>query len=185
MPPIKLPGLLALAALLALGLLRPLPAAAAEAVRSVRHVHEVSMGNTTLLTGFYGVECRALFLGDSQSSGGFGTPLTVVGVFTYSGCTAGCVFSEENGPLRVRISKAKGETTATISYFLSHLECPSFANCTYKEGPLRELFRDPSSTHPNGDLSIHHSMVRESGALCPDPGGLDLITTSLEAYLSG
>ena len=153
--------------------------AAAQANGSVAHVHEGSVGNAILLTGLYDIECNALFLGDSESSNALGGSLTVIGSFTYARCTPGCFFSEENGPLEIQVSKAGREAVDVIAYFLSHLDCPGFVNCTYKKGPIRERRNGPaSSAQPSGELSIQgETLLKESGALCLDTGRLDIVTT--------
>lgn len=200
---IKLSHPIALAALVAIALIVPASAWAAppvlcsEATRAgsvrtcsvkdlIKHVHETTVGDATLLTGLYDIDCAALFLGDVKAAGSLEASPTVVGAFTYSHCTGGCVYSEENGPLEIEVSKA-GHTDA-IAYYLSHLECQGFVNCTYKKGPIPERREDPaSSARPNGEVSLHdESMFKESGALCLDTGRLDIVTTPLEpVYVTG
>jgi hypothetical protein len=202
---IKLPHPIALAILVAIALIVPSSALAApttlcseeakggssgvcSAGDLISHVHEISVDDATLLTGLYDVECNALFLGDVESAGRLESSLTIIGTFTYSRCTSSCILSEENGPLEVRVSKAGHETADVIAYYLSHLECQGFVNCTYKEGPIYEKGKvPPYSAQPNGEVSLHDkSMFKESGALCLDTGRLDIVTTPLEpVYVTG
>jgi hypothetical protein len=207
LPPveIKLSHPIALAALVAVALIVPAstwaapPALCSVAARTgsagacsvkdlIKHVHEKTVGDATLLTGLYDIDCAALFLGDVKAADSLEASPTVVGAFTYSQCTGGCIYSEENGPLEVDVSKAGHETEDVIAYYLSHLECQGFVNCTYKKGPIPEKRRDPaSSAQPNGEVSLHdESMFKESGALCLDTGSLDIVTTPLEpVYVTG
>jgi hypothetical protein len=90
MKPIKMFGLAALAALMAMVVIGA-PSASAEVTglcaedaspcgSAVTHVHEISVGHAKLLSSFATVECEALFLGEVVEEG---APLIIEGTFTY------------------------------------------------------------------------------------------------------
>lgn len=149
----------------------------------LRHLHEASIGKASLLTNVFSVECSALFLGDVRSPNGSVASLWIEGTFTYSGCTKGCIVTEETVPTELIVSRQGNRIANRIGYDLLHVNCSSFSNCTYKKPSTYGVRLDPSlSTRPNGEITFHRQTTRkESGALCLDSGArLDLVTTSLE-----
>src|SRR5262249_4119350 len=109
--PIKMLGLAALAALLAMAFVGASSAMAEstalcsadieteeeESAGSIKnecevtHVHETSVGKGKLLSSSLNVECDVLFLGEVVATG---SPLRIEGNFTYSNCNAGCTATE-------------------------------------------------------------------------------------------
>jgi hypothetical protein len=139
MKPIKMFGLAALAALLAMAFVGASSAMAGSTSlckadenekkpcagkNTVLHVHETSVGKAVLLSEET-VECDALFLGDTfiwwtEKEDGkikylvgvaieLGNPLPIVGKFTYSNCTGSCTVKEENGPTVLEVLRTSDE----------------------------------------------------------------------------
>lgn len=149
----------------------------------LRHLHEASVGKASLLTSVFSVECSALFLGDVRSPNGSVASLWIEGTFTYSGCTKGCIVTEETVPTELTVSRQGTRIANRIGYDLLHVNCSGFSNCTYKKPSTYGVRKDPSSsTQPNGETAFYRQRTnKESGALCLDSGArLDLVTTPLE-----
>jgi hypothetical protein len=190
---IKAIGLVALAALMAMAFAGA-SSALAESTQlcghdgtpceAIHHIHETSVGKAKLLTSIGTTECTALYLGDVSS---FGATATVVGNFTYSGCTLGgsnCTATEENGPSTIKVEKTGAETTKVTGEGLVHLVCGSSIDCSYTgtgligtgKGALKSL-----ETNPNGEVTLsEQKTTKEAGGfLCPKESKLDITTTPL------
>jgi hypothetical protein len=202
--PIKMLGLAALAALLAMAFVGASSAMAEEtrlcnvdeceeAGNVVTHVHETTLsGHKAVLLSEPEVKCDVLFLGDT-AAGGAGAPLAISGNFTYSNCEGGCTASEENAPTEIKILKT-GEELATVTSGegagagLVHLVCFGFINCRYVgSGLVGHALGALTSSETNGSVTLSGQEVeRESGSLCPETGALDITTTPLEkVYIRG
>jgi hypothetical protein len=152
------------------------------------HLHEVSVGKATLSAGVFSVRCNALFLSDAQSAEGSSPQLAVTGAFSYSNCTGGCVFTEENLPVEIIMRRQGRGSTDLIPYVLEHVNCVGFVNCTFKERYLRGASRSSqSASRSSGALSFAKQSIRkESGALCLDRASIDITTRPLgKVYITG
>lgn len=198
MKPIKIFGLVALAALMAMAFVGVNSAAAAESTALcglfespcensiVTHVHETSVGKGKLLTSSGTIECDVLFLGDAESGLVLEGPVTIKGTFTYSTCTSGCTVTEENGPSVLKVQREGTEQGSVVGVGLVHSAC-SFLNCRYVGTGLKGTAKGPKlSTQPNGEVTLkEQTTTKESGTFCPTTSKLDLTTTPLSAtYLS-
>jgi hypothetical protein len=152
---------------------------------AVHHLHETSVGKAKLLTSIGTVECTALFLGDVSS---YGAVATVIGNFTYSGCTLGgssCTAKEENpenAPSKITVEKIGVETTKITGEGLIHLICGTSIDCSYNGTNLVGTGKGPLiSTQANGEVSIsEETTTKEAGGfLCPKTAKLDITTTPL------
>jgi hypothetical protein len=158
----------------------------AEAVaQSPAHVHEASLRPVALFSRAFGVKCDALFLGDARPPAA-GISLLVEGAYTYSHCTSGCVVTEESSPTEIEVLGSDPVSPALIGYDLIHLDCPTFANCTYKRADIPATFaRAHALVRSNDRFSIDGRYVeKESGALCLDVARLELSTTPAKQAVS-
>jgi len=187
--PIKMFGLAALAALMAMAFVGASSAMAGQTTlcsndstsscTAVSHVHEVSVGKGKLLAGAITVECDVLFL--STSVGAEGAPLVIEGNFTYTNCGS-CTATEENGPSTIEVLKESHETTKVTGEGLVHVNC-SGLNCRYIGEGLAGTGKGPLlAGQANGEVSIQEAVTaKESGLFCPSTSKLDLKTTPLSA----
>jgi hypothetical protein len=198
MKSIKMFGLAALAALMAMAFVGATSAMAsttslcpadtagmAEEPCNITHVHETSVVKATLLNSLTNVTCNVLFLGDVEA--GTSNPLVIKGNFTYSGCNNFCSVSEENGPSKLKVLRTATELGEVTGEGLVHLNCP-FLNCTYTGTGLNGHALGPlTSSNANGGVIITgQTTTKESGAVCPETAKLDIETTPLVAtYLGG
>jgi hypothetical protein len=195
--PIKMFGLAALAALMAMAfvgassamaetttLCESDPSVLAESC-SISHVHETSVTKGKLLAGSITVECDVLFLGEV---GAAGAPQVITGNFTYTNCGS-CSATEENGPAEIQVLKTGHETSSVTGEGLVHVNC-SGLNCRYNGEGLVGTGKGPllsAESRPNGEVSISEkSTAKESGLFCPTTSKLDLTTTPLTpTYIGG
>jgi hypothetical protein len=192
---IKMLGLAALAALMAMALLGATSAMAeptalcgadeAECAKPVTHVHETTLEGkkAVLKTSVTTVECDVLFLGDTVK--GTSEPLVISGKFTYSNCGS-CTVKEENSPAEIKVLREGEETAAVTGEGLVHVEC-SGLNCRYNGLELLGAGKGPlTSTEKNGEVSLSEQETnKESGLFCPSTSKLTITTTPLSAtYLS-
>jgi hypothetical protein len=130
MKPIKMFGLAALAALMAMAFVGG-SSAMAESTQlcttAATHTHEVSVSKMKFLAGAITVECDALFLSTEVFS--LGAPQIITGNFIYTNCGS-CTFTEENGPAEILVLKTGHETASVAGEWLTHLNC-SGLNCRY------------------------------------------------------
>jgi len=212
--PIKMLGLAALAALMAMAFIGSSSAMAnngtalckedplvedvkehldlcAEAAR-VKHVHEETLEGAKgkLLSSVLNVECDALFLGDVLTAGWLATnpnPLVISGKFTYSNCNSGCTATEENGPSEIKVVKEGHELAKITGKGLVHLVCSGFINCRYTgEGLTGHGLGPLLSELETGDVFIsEQTTAKESGTFCPSTAKLDLDFHPLEPVYIG
>jgi hypothetical protein len=198
--PIKMLGLAAFAALMAMALLGASSAMAENtqlckadesvcaAGNVVSHVHEETLtgAKATLLSSAGNVECKALFLGDTL---GLGAPLVIHGHFTYTECKRGtenCTATETSTDSLISVLKEGHETGKVTGNGEVNVHCGFFINCTYDGENLVGTAKGPLLSSPNGSVTIvkqttHHT----AGSFCPATGELDIATMPLEAvYLS-
>jgi hypothetical protein len=189
--PIKMLGLAALAALMAMAIAGASSAMAestslcaadeAECATPLTHVHETTLtGHKAVLkTSLLTVECDVLFLGDALSESG--APLVIHGTFTYTNC-GGCTATEENGPAEIKVLKEGHETGSVVGEGLVHVEC-SGLNCRYNGVGLKGTAKGPLlSTETNGEVSlVKQSTNKEGGLFCPSTSELTITTTPLSA----
>jgi len=186
--PIKMFGLAALAALMAMAFVGASSAMAEPTVLCTGdgsgcgavHIHETSTSKGKLLAGSITVECDVLFLGDAAGVYEAGTPL-ISGNFTYTNCGS-CEATEENGPSEIEVLKTGHETSTVTGEGLVHVNC-SGLNCRYNGEGLVGTGKGPLlSTAANGEVTISEkSTEKESGLFCPSTSKLDLTTTPLSA----
>ena len=196
MKPIKMFGLAALAALMAMAFVGASSAMAsstalcategATCASPVTHVHETSVGKAKLLSSFPTIECNVLFLGEVAE--GLASPVVINGIFTYFSCNNFCSVSEVAGTeAKVEVLKEVGFELASVTYEREvHFTCP-FINCVYNgeglEGDARGPLNSPASA--NGSVAISGQEMNRVSGSCPEPMILDITTTPLSAtYLS-
>jgi len=146
----------------------------------VAHLHEASPSKVILSTQVFELECDALFLGDARSGRRPKARLAVKGAFSFSNCNRTCVLTEESLPVDILLTAHNRGIKESIPYGLEHMNCPGFANCTFKERNLHDYHKTPDAIRsPNDAISFVGQHIRkESGALCLDVGGrLTLQTT--------
>jgi len=194
--PIKMFGLAALAALMAMAFVGASSAMAsstalcategATCASPITHVHETSVGKAKLLSSLPTIECNALFLGDAVA--GLASPVVINGKFTYSSCNNFCSVNEVTGTeAQVKILKEVGSELASVTGEGEvHVSCP-FINCVYNgeglEGDARGPLNSPASA--NGSVVISAQETNKVSGSCPESAFLDITTTPLSAtYLS-
>jgi hypothetical protein len=198
--PIKMFGLAALAALMAMAFVGASSALATGSTalceqeesicaEPITHLHEATLPGhkATILYGSgFNVECDALFLGDALN-GGLGNPLIVHGNFTFTNCEGGCTVTEENGPIELRLLKEASELAKVTSGTgggagLIHVVCGGFLNCRYTgSGLVWHGLGSLTSSETNGEITISgQEPSKESGIFCPSSPALDATLTPLE-----
>ena len=196
MKPIKMLGLAALAALMAMAFVGASSAAAEdtalcvlhheirEGCTGIEHVHETTLTGkkAVLKTSLVTVECDVLFLGDGligASGLPSGAPLIIHGTFTYTNC-GGCTAVEENGPAEIKVLKEGHETSKVTGEGLVHVTC-SGLNCRYNGTGLVGTGKGSLlSAETNGEVSlVKQSVPKESGIFCPSTSELTITTTPL------
>jgi hypothetical protein len=202
--PIKMLGLAALAALMAMAFVGASSAMAEStalctadespcaAGNQVSHVHETTLSGAlaTLLSSAGNVSCDVLFLGDT-TGGNLGNPLRITGNFTYTSCTrsgSSCTVTEVNGPVEIRVLKEGHETGKVTGEGEVNVHCGFFINCTYNGEGLAGTAKGPLlSSETNGSVSLSEQTTHKvSGSFCPETAKLDITTTPLAAtYISG
>ena len=195
MKPIKMLGLAALTALMAMAFLGAGSAMAATQLceedespcnSPVTHVHEATLAGqqAVLKTSLLTVECDVLFL--STSVGALGaTSQKIEGNFTYTNCGS-CTVTEENSPAEIKVTTTGHETGTVVGEGLVHVNC-SGLNCRYNGVGLNGTAKGPLlSTETNGGVTLTEQVTnKESGLFCPSTSKLTITTTSLEpVYLS-
>ncbi len=198
MKQIKMFGLAALAALMAMAFVGASSAMAEEtalcksegveeACPIITHVHETTLTGkkAVLKTSIVTVECDVLFLGDMVGEGLEAlNPLVIKGKFTYTNCGS-CTATEENGPAQIKVLREGHETASVTGEGLVHVEC-SGLNCRYTGTGLKGTAKGPLlSTETNGEVSLTEQTTnKESGLFCPSTSKLSITTTPLEkAYI--
>lgn len=197
--PIKMFGLAALAALLAMAFISASSAIAeptalctedvetCSAGSRITHVHEVSVGKGKLLTSVATVECEVLFLGNVISPEATGAPLEIEGNFTYpeAGCetTTGtkCEVKETSTSALIEVLKTGHELAEVKGSAEVNAHCGGLINCTYNgEGLVGHGLGPLLSSSTNGNVNISEQTTNKTGGLfCPKTAKLDLTTTPL------
>jgi hypothetical protein len=195
---IKMVGLTALAALMATALVGASSAMAESAAlckadespcaegNVITHVHETSVGKAKLLTSIGTTECNVLYLGDAEEAMLEGSPLAIIGTFTYTNCALGgssCTATEENGPSTIWVLKEGHETAKVTGEGLVHVVCSGFIDCSFTGTNLVGTAKGALlSTQTNGEVTLSEQTTNKEagGFLCPKTAKLDITTTSLE-----
>ena len=195
MKPIKMFGLAALAALMAMALVGVSSAAANDTrlcsndagnqmvspCTSVTHVHETTLAGAKgkLLTSIVNVECDVLFLGDTTA--GTTNPLVITGNFTYTNCGS-CTVEEVGGGVEIKVLWESHETAKVTGEGEVHVNC-SGLNCTYNGEGLIGTGKGPLlSSETNGSVVITEQVAKKvSGLFCPSTSKLDITVTPLSA----
>ena len=193
MKPIKMFGLAALAALLAMAFVGASSASAEKTALcsgdgsgcGVSHVHETTLSGAKgkLLTSIVNVECDVLFLGDTTEESG--APLVIEGTFTYTNCGS-CTVEEVGGGVEIKVLKLGHETSDVTGEGEVHVNC-SGLNCTYNGEGLLGTGKGPLlSSETNGSVTLTEQTAKKvSGLFCPSTSKLDITTTPLIATYLG
>jgi hypothetical protein len=195
--PIKMLGLAALAALMAMAFVGASSAMASSTQlctsdpsggscsTATSSIHEVSSGKGKLLTGSNTVECNVLF--SSLSVGALGSPQTIEGHFTYSSCGICSVHEATGTTSTIEILRTGHETAEVTGNGEVSVSC-FFINCTYDGEGLNGTGKGPllsAGTRPNGEVSIQGQETHPVAGPCEEAGFLDLTTTPLSATYIG
>ncbi len=202
MQPIKMFGIAALAALLAMAFVGVSSAVAEPTVlcsndvtveekgevqeegkenkcEEVTHIHETSVGKAKLKSSLPTIECNALFLGDRVKE--TYAPLVIEGAFTYSSCNNFCSVKEENGPAEIKVLREGEELSSVTGEGLVHVSCP-FINCNYIGEGLQGHGKGPlTATQKNGEVVITEQATQKESGSCPEEAFLTITTTPLSA----
>ena len=208
MKPIKMLGLAALAALMAMAFVGASSASAelptvlckvdelpCKEANWIKHVHEETLSGSpaVLLNSVGNVLCTVLFLGDVLSpyldEPGGATWLVIHGKFTYEGCvrhksgggTENCTVKEVSTDVLIEVLKLKAETAEVKGKGEVNVKCGLFINCTYNGEGLKGEAKGPLlSSEKNGSVSISEQTTNKvGGGLCPETAKLDITTTPL------
>jgi hypothetical protein len=212
--PIKMLGLAALAALMAMAFVGASSAMAEStelcgsdpgtgsteacgkggAQEAVTHVHETTLSGApeSLLSSNVEILCDVLFLGDTVGS--TSNPVEILGNFTYSNCmtasNGSCTITEVSSDFKLNVLKL-GHELADVSPVgvggQLNLHCGFLINCTYDGEGLTAHALGPllSGTETNGQTRIEEQTTHRVSGVCPETAKLDLLTTPLEAtYLT-
>jgi len=185
--PIKMFGLAALAALMAMAFIGAssamaestdlCPAEIGDGCQPFSHVHETTTIKAILLASPE-IQCDVLFLGEVTG----GAPAIVEGNFTYSNCGASCSVEEVGGPSVIEVLKEGHETSKVTGEGEVHVNCFGI-NCYFNGEELVGTGKGPLlSTAANGEVNISGQKVKKvKGIFCPAEGKLDINTTPLTA----
>jgi hypothetical protein len=192
--PIKMFGLAALAALMAMAFVGASSAMAEStalctadpgtgaspvcpAGKGTTSVHETSVGKAKLLASPE-VQCNVLF--ESTKVGAKGAPQVLEGHFTYTNC--GCTVKEKAGTTAKINILREGHETASVTGEAEIIVTCFGIECTYKGTGLKGTAKGPLlSTEANGEVNLSEQEVTGKGAFCPSKGKLDIKTTPLAA----
>jgi hypothetical protein len=191
MKPIKMLGLAALAALMAMAFVGASSAAAHPTVlcnadvgvaggcTEVTHIHETSVGKGVLKSSLPTIECTVLFLGDTEA--GTSAPLVINGQFTYSACNNFCSVKEESAKAKIKVLTTASELTSVTGEGLVNVKCP-FINCNYIGTGLEGHGLGPlTSSSANGNVVLTAQLTEKESGSCPEEAFLTLTTTPLTA----
>jgi hypothetical protein len=203
--PIKMLGLAALAALMAMAFVGASSAMASEptslckedpavggtglhavcpADKQFTHVHDTTLTGkkATLLSSVINVECDVLFLGDVLSS--LVEPpnkLVIHGHFTYTNCNSGCEVTEESEDALIEVLKTAHELAEITGKGEVRVHCGIFINCVYNGTGLKGHGLGPLlSEELKGDIKISEQVTNRVSGFCPETAKLDILTTPLE-----
>jgi hypothetical protein len=204
---IKMLGLAALAALMAMAFVSVSSAMATEstalctvdenpceAANRVSHVHETTLtgAKATLLNGISNVLCDVLFLGDvlGGTLATAPTALLISGNFTYTNCVDekpnNCTVTEESAPVDIKVLKEGHELAKVTGEGLVKVVCTGIS-CKYNgENLVGHALGPLLSVELNGQVDTSEKVVNKvGGLLCPATGKLDIVVTPLsKTYIS-
>ena len=192
MKPIKMLGLAALAALLAMAFTGASSAMAGSTLlcktdedpcatkNIISHVHETTSTRAKLESELPTIECHVLFLGDTVA--GTSNPLIISGAFTYSSCNNFCSVKEENGPSEIKVLRTGSELAAVTGEGLVRVQCP-FINCSYNGEGLEGHGLGALSTGGTGSVTLtgQETNKETGGEICPPEAFLTITTNALSA----
>ncbi|HET7485029.1 MAG TPA: hypothetical protein VFJ64_06580 [Solirubrobacterales bacterium] len=189
MKPIKMFGLAALAALMAMAFVGASSAMAGTALcgadeaecaegNIITHFHETSVGKGVLLATPK-IECSVLFLGEVVGEGEAGQA-EIEGNFTYSNCGSGCTVTEESTSSVIEVEQTGHETANVVGEGEFHVNCIGI-NCYYNGKGLVATAKGPLlSTAANGEVSLQEQTDKKTkGTFCPSTAKLDIKKTPL------
>jgi len=194
MKPVKMLGLVALTALMAMAVASSAMAGNTQLCKSdtspcgsaVTHVHEATLAGAkmTLLNNVVKVECDALFL--STSVGGLGAPQMIEGRFTYTNCSNNCVVKEVGGPALVEVLKTGHETASDTMAVVISAKCGFLLDCEFAFTGAAGTARGPLlASETNGEVVISGQSPFIVHGFCPGSSFLDITLTPLSAtYIS-
>ena len=206
MKPIKMLGLAALAALMAMAFVGASSAMAETTSlcsvdpgtgehevcpegQLMKNIHETSVGRIFFLNSVLNVECEMLFGGEVITAGLLGRPLEIKGNFKYSNCTSTCEVTESTISALLKLLREGHERGSLTGEWKIKFHCGTFINCTYKGTGLKGTAKGPllsSGEEPNGSVSLQEQVLQGSGLFCPAEVKLDLLTTPLlPTYIAG
>jgi hypothetical protein len=210
--PIKMLGLAALAALMAMAFVGAssamaestalckedavlLTGEACPAGKLISHVHETTLTGAPglLLSSIVEILCDVLFLGDVTSANNLGSPLEVLGKFTYSNCmtasNGSCTVTETSTDIKLSILKLGHELADVNPQGIGgsvNAHCGFLINCTYDGEGLEAHGLGPLlASETNGQTRIEEKVTHRVSGVCPETAKLDLLTTPLEATSIG
>jgi hypothetical protein len=198
--PLKMLGLVALAALMAMAFAGASSAMAESTAfcavdpgegpeevcpegELITHLHAATVAEApaVVLTSVGNVVCGVLYLADTTQE--LASPLVLEGTFTYSNCTSGCSITEENGPSEIQLLKLGHEKADAKLEILMHVKCNSGINCNYIASGMKGVFKGALLPFINGEDDFGSAeLKKESGVLCPTQAFLDLLVFSLETF---
>jgi len=194
MRPLKMLGLAALAALMAMAFVGagsamaestalcskdPGEAACPEG-SVVSHLHEATLSGAkaTLVTNSITVECDVLFLAEVLSA--LGEPLLASGNLTYTNCGS-CTVAEVSEETTVEFAKLGHETADVAGEGEVSVKCGAIS-CTYNATELLGTAKGPLlSSEKNGSRSIVEQSPSGAGLFCPSAKKLNISLTPLSA----
>jgi hypothetical protein len=193
MKSIKMLGLAALAALMAMAFIGASSAIAGStqlcttdpstSCTAATSVHEVSVGKGKLLSGTT-VECNVLF--SSLNVFALGAPQVITGHFTYSSCGV-CTVKEVGVPSVIGVLRTGHEAAKVVGAGEVEVSC-FFLHCTYDGENLEGTAKGPllsAQVPDNGEVSIQGQETHPVAGPCEEPGFLDLTTRPLVATYIG
>jgi len=188
--PIKMLGLVALAALMAMAFVGA-SSATGEGSTALCKVEESPCASGNRITHFHRessfsvhsyilwsgptVECETLALGDALNSG-LGNPLIIHDKYSFS-CLEDCTVTEENGPTELKILRK----IVTVGSPLLHVVC--VLNCRYNGVGMEGSNLDAlAAANGEGEIIVsEQELNKESGLFCPSSS----LFSSTEAFLTG
>jgi hypothetical protein len=138
-----------------------------------------------VLNPILNVECVGLFLGDVTNATLLGAPLTILGNFSYSSCTAGCSMTEVSSDGVLNALREGGEELAKVTRtgILVLVNCGlSILHCVYDgEGLVGDGLGALAAGHTGAVKFNDAALHVKDGVLCPSEAKLDANFLPLEA----
>ena len=201
MKPIKMLGLAALVALMAMAFVGASSAMAETTAlcgsdaspcgSPLTHVHETTSTKAKIeAEGIPTVECNVLFLSAAAPNGvlnsGLATTLIIHGTFTYSSCNNFCSVTEGNGPAEIKVLRTGSELASVTWEYEMHVLCP-FYNCWFIGTDLEGHDLGALSTGGNGSVifPLQELLLVSGSEICPSQSFLTITLKPLSAtYIS-